>query len=435
MRLKLLYPEWGDFPLVYRRYIPVLGLARVAGLTPEGWDVSFTDERIERLTICDDTDLVGISLMTPQAKRAYEIADAYRAMGVPVILGGTHVSLAPQDALEHADAIVIGEAEGVWASALEDFQRSGLRRTYRCELPALSGPLPDWKVICEGKGYLPLNSIQVSRGCPVRCETCSVPLISGTTFSMRGIDDLVEEISMLDQYVFVVNDNLHLAKRRSLPFFEALRESGKKWVGLSSLKAAEDAHFLQALRDSGCWSMYVDLSPWISAGLNDIIDGVEVSRAGEFIRRFQDMGIKLIASFVFGFDHDDLGTFEKTVSFARSHGIDEAEFHVLTPYPGSRLYERLLTQGRLLTTDFEEYTTARVVFRPAQMTAAQLYDGYVSAWQHFYGDACEMTDRGPVVRTFACFPASREDIMSAGGVRWLDSVIKGDKGGTNDRKV
>lgn len=434
MRLKLIYPEWGDFPLMYRRYIPVLGLARVAGMTPDGWDVSFTDERIEGLTICKDADLVGISLMTPQAKRAYEIADAYRARGVTVILGGAHVSLAPRESLAHADAIVIGEAEGVWGNALEDFRRGNLLHTYRCELPALSSPMPDWKVICEGKGYLPINPIQVARGCPVRCETCTVPQTSGTTFTMRDIASLAEEVSRLDQYVFVVNDNLHLAKRRSLPFFEVLRMSGKRWVGLTSLKAAEDEGFLSVLSHSGCWSMYVDLSPWISAGLNEIIDGVEVGRAGELIRRFQDVGIKLIASFVFGFDHDDLGIFEKTVSFAKSHGIDEAEFHVLTPYPGSRLYERLLNQDRLITLDFEEYTTARVVFKPAQMTADQLYEGYLSAWQNFYGAACELTDRGPVVRTFACFPAAKEDILSASAAPWIDAVIKGNRG-QYDRKI
>lgn len=424
MRLKLIFPEWGHFPLIYRRYIPVLGLATIAALTPDDWVVSFVDERIEPLLIKDDADLVGISIMTPQANRAYQIADQYKALGVPVVLGGVHVSLAPHEAIHHADSIVIGEAEGVWEYVLEDLKNDNLKKIYKCETPYLDIPFPRWDVICDGKDYLPMNSIQVSRGCPVNCDMCSVPQTFGTQFRMRDVDTLIAEMEKLDRYVFIVNDNLHLAKRRTTPFLKALGNSTKQWVGLAPLKIAEDMDFIRLLKKSKCWAMYVDLSPWISAGLNEVIDGVQVRKAGDYIKQIRDMGIKIIASFVFGYDHDEKDIFDKTVDFAKKQGIEEAEFHILTPYPKSRLYERLCSQKRLITNDFSAYTTAKVVFRPTNMTPVELYEGYISAWRNFYGDAYEDSNKGPVVRTFDCFPLTKEDLLNYNGGQWVDAVLK-----------
>lgn len=424
MKLKLIYPEWGHFPLLYRRYIPVLGIATVAALTPPDWEIEFIDERIEPLDIKKDADIVGISVMTPQALRAYEIAGAYRALEIPVVLGGVHVSLAPEDAMAHADAIVVGEAEGVWLGLLNDFKRGQLRRIYKCENPVLDPPLPRWDLICNGKGYLPMNSIQVSRGCPVNCDMCSVPQSFGTEFRMRDISSLMREIECMDKYVFVVNDNLHLSKRRSLGFLDGLKKFSKEWVGLAPLKIGGDIEFLETLKESNCWAMYVDLSPWISAGLNDIIDGVQVKKAGEYISRIKEYNIKVIASFVFGFDHDDKSIFEKTVSFAKRHEIEEVEFHILTPYPKSRLFERLKGQGRLITERFSDYTTAKVVYKPAKMSPDELYNGYTAAWKEFYSDEYEDNPEGPLVRTFRGFPLKGKDFLNYSGEKWIDSVLK-----------
>jgi radical SAM superfamily enzyme YgiQ (UPF0313 family) len=424
MKLKLIFPEWGHFPLIYRRYIPVLGISTVAALTPADWGISFIDERIEPLVIKKDVDLVGISLMTPQANRAYRIADQYRALGVPVVLGGVHVSLAPRDAMKHADAIVIGEAEGVWEKVITDFEQGKMKKVYQCEIPPVEVPFPRWDLVCNGKDYLPVHSLQVSRGCPVNCDMCSVPRTFGTAFRIRNLDTLLAEIERLADHLFLVNDNLHLAKRRTTPLFEALTGSDKKWVGLAPLRIAEDRDFLRLMRRSKCWALYVDLSPWISAGLNEVVDGVEVRKAGDYIQRIHDAGIKVIASFVFGFDHDEKDIFERTVSFAKLHEIEEAEFHILTPYPRSRLYERLSSRGRLITRNFTDYTTSRVVFRPYAMTPEELYEGYLGAWKDFYGAAYEDSADGPVVRTYACFPLTGEDLLGLEGGGWVDAVRK-----------
>ena len=424
MKLKLIFPEWGHFPLIYRRYIPVLGLPTIAALTPDSWDITIVDERIEQLVITRDADLVGISVMTPQANRAYQIADEYRALGIPVVLGGIHVSLAPHDALQHADAVVIGEAEGVWEKVIEDFTANNLKQIYKCETPPLDVPFPRWDLFCDGKGYLPMHSIQISRGCPVNCDMCSVPQTFGTSFRMRAIDTLVSEINRLAPYIFVVNDNLHLAKRRTTPFLEALKESSREWVGLAPLNMADDIDFLRTIKESNCWAMYIDLSPWISAGLNEIVDGVQVKKAGDYINRVRDLGIKIIASFVFGFDHDDKDIFDRTVTFAEKHGIEEVEFHILTPYPKSRLYERLKSQKRLIVDDFSEYTSARVVFEPANMTPEELNEGYQNAWKAFYPDAYEDSEKGPVVRTLSCFPLKRGAVLNYDDGSWVSAVIK-----------
>ncbi|GAB4490059.1 MAG: radical SAM protein [Thermodesulfovibrionales bacterium] len=424
MRLHLIYPDWGHFPLIYRRFIPVMGPAIVAALTPPDIEVIFTDERLDTIDFNMDCDLVAISMMTSQASRAYEIADTYREKGVPVVLGGVHVSLMPEEAARHADAIVIGEAEGTWPQVIEDFRSGGLKKTYSCTKPAEKIPAPRWSIY-DGRGYIPMNSLQVSRGCPVNCDMCSVPQTYGTEFRMMKTDRLLEDVAKLDRYVFIINDNLHLAKRRVRPFLEGMAATGRPWVGLSPLSIAQDEDYLSLLEKSGCWAMYVDLSPWISAGINKVIDGVQIDKASQMIDRIRERGIKIIASFVFGFDHDRPDVFENTVRFAHENAIEEVEFHILTPYPKSRLHDRLVSEGRLLTSDFSRYSSSSVVFTPAQMSADELRAGYRQAWRDFYPDEeVEETGQGPVIRTFACFPLNREDLLNYSGGKWVDAVIK-----------
>ena len=424
MKLKLIFPDLGHFPLVYRRYIPVLGPAILAGLTPPEVEVSFTDERLNTVDIQEDCDLVAISVMTPQAGRAYELSGFYREKGIPVVLGGVHVSLLPEEAQRHADAIVIGEAEESWPKLLEDFSRGTLQKVYRCGTPPQTVSLPRWELFPRDS-YIPMNSVQVARGCPVNCDLCSVPQTFGREFRLFNLETLLENLAELDRYLFLVNDNLHLAKRRIRPLFEGLAGLGKPWIGLAPLSFARDEDYLRLLKKSHCWAMYVDLSPWVSAGLNEAIDGLEVRRTGEYLKRVREQGIKVIASFVFGFDHDKKDVFEKTVAFARAHQIEEAEFHILTPYPRTRLYGRLESEGRLLPKNFSDYTAGLVVYEPRNMTPDELYQGYLQAWRDFYDETeIRETDCGPVVLSYDCFPISLEEIYRARGRAWLDTLIE-----------
>jgi hypothetical protein len=424
MKLHLIYPDWGHFPLVYRRYIQVMGPAIVAALTPPDIELVFTDERLQQIDFDMDCDLVAISMMTSQANRAYEIADRYRVKGIPVVLGGVHVSLMPEEAAMHADAIVIGEAENTWPEVIRDFRNGGLKNLYSCKKPAEDIPLPRWSIF-DTAVYLPMNSLQVSRGCPVNCEMCSVPQTCGTEFRMADTRKVLEDIEKLDRYLFLVNDNLHLAKRRVRPFYDGLAGTGKKWCGLAPLSIAEDTAYLDLLYKSNCWAMYIDLSPWISAGLNERIGAAQIEKANLLLERIRDRDIKIIASFVFGFDHDQTDVFERTVRFAKDNAIEEAEFHILTPYPKSRLYERLDAEGRLLTADFSKYSTSSVVFRPANMTSEELYEGYIGAWKEFYPpETHEESERGFVIKSHACFPMDKKELAGFSGAGWVEAVTK-----------
>lgn len=425
MKLKIIFPDLGHFPLVYRRTIPVLAPAVLAALTPPDIEISFTDERLNPVDLDEDCDLVAISVMTPQAGRAYALSRHYRQRGIPVVLGGIHISLLPREAEGRADALVIGEAEESWPALLEDFRRGALQPVYRCLNPAAAVPLPRWDLF-DRPPYLPVLPVQVSRGCPVACDLCSVPQAFGRDYRPLNLKDLWPRLATGNRYLFLVNDNLHLARRRSGPLLESLSRTGRPWVGLAPLSFARDESYLRALRESRCWAMYVDLSPWLSAGLNEVVEGVEVRRAGEYLQRVRDQGIKVIASFVFGFDHDKKDIFDRTVAFARDQQIEEAEFHILTPYPRSRLYSRLESEGRLLTRDFSEYTAGKVVFRPRNMTPAELYDGYIRAWRDFYrGHEIRETPEGPLVISYDCFPVSAEEIRRNQGDSWMAALVQG----------
>jgi hypothetical protein len=257
---------------------------------------------------------------------------------------------------------------------------------------------------------------------------CSVPQTYGTEFRMADTQKILGDIEKLDRYLFLVNDNLHLAKRRVRPFYDGLAGTGKKWCGLAPLSIAEDTAYLDLLKSTNCWAMYIDLSPWISAGLNEKIGAAQIEKANLLLERIRDRDIKIIASFVFGFDHDKQDVFERTVRFAKGSGIEEAEFHILTPYPKSRLYERLEAEGRLITRDFSRYATSSVVYRPANMTPGDLYEGYLSAWRDFYpAETHEMSERGFVIKAHACFPMSREELDGFGGAGWVEAVTKKNK--------
>jgi len=436
MKLKLIYPEWGNFPLYYRRYIHTLGPITVAGLTPPDVQISFTDERIEPLDFTEPADLVAISAMTCQAMRAYDIADEYRRRGVPVVLGGIHPSLMPEESAQHADAVVVGEAEGTWERLIEDFKAGGagaLKPLYNCiERPKMEEVAWPKRELIRGKGYIPMESMQVSRGCPVNCEFCSVPGLFGTSYRGRPIKEALAELEKMGEYIFFVDDNFHLAKRRTYELFDGMAGMGKKWTGLAPLNVGQDEEYVKRLVRSGCWLLYVDVGPWMSASFGEKRAGFTTAEKHlDNIKRLHDAGIKLIASFVFGYDHDDKGTFERTVEFAKKTGIEECEFLILTPYPKTRLHDKLSAQGRIIVTDLSKYTTTNVVFKPKLMSPEELYAGYITAWKEFYSsEIVEETSIGLRVKTLAQFPIDPAvfdrmiDERYRPEDRWVESFVR-----------
>ncbi len=409
MQVLIIYPDWGWFPLEYRKRLPVLGPLSVAACFRHyDAEVRYIDDRIETFEYSNKYDAVLISFMTNQLKRAREIALEFRKRHVPVIAGGVHPSVAPEESLEFADSVVIGEAEGSYQKWVPDLMKGRLQKYYTCEedvdLSIIEKPP---RHLNKGKNYLPIDFVQTSRGCPVGCDFCSVPQLTGRRMRHRSVEMLIEEMEELKPYLFFVDDNLSLARRYAEKLFREMSGLGRTWTGLASIKVADNPEFVELMARSGCWLLYVEMGPWLNAELCGAVKTNEVQKKfKKWIRIFKNSGIKLIGSFVFGYDHDDETIFHRVVEFAQNSGLEEAEFVISTPYPGTRLYSKLKEENRILTHDWARYTAAEAVFRPRKMSPEQLEKGWRSAWKLFYPqDKIIGKNDDFIIDTLAAFPS------------------------------
>lgn len=374
----------GDF---YFR-LPYLGLLKVASLTPPDWQVSIIDEKVEALDPTQEADLVGITAMTPAANRGYEIAEAFRQRGIKVVMGGMHISKMPEEALQHCDSVVIGEAEGLWEGILKDCEQGSLRKVYRHEngYPSLEGrPAPNWGLYRD-KGYMPVHFIETTRGCPHNCEYCSVTSSFGGKFRNRPIDEVEEEIKGLKPFdgrftlknvVFFVDDNIISSRKHARELLQRIRPYNLKWLGQTSVNIAKDDEMLGLCRDSGCLGLLIGFETLSAENLSNV--GKSFNKPGDYIdviKKLHDYGLGVNGSFVLGFDHDDEGVFDRTAEFIVKAKLDVCYFSILTPYPGTALYYRMLSEGRLIDNDWSNYNTNNVVFRPRLMKPEKLLDGF-----------------------------------------------------------
>jgi radical SAM superfamily enzyme YgiQ (UPF0313 family) len=367
--------------------MPTLGMLRVAAATPPGWTVRILDEKVEPVDLGQAADLVGITGMTPAIDRAYQIADAFRARGVPVVMGGIHVSMLPEEALAHCDAVVIGEAETLWPRLLADVQQGRLQRRYsHAAYPPLDGlGTPDWSLY-DGKGYLPFHCVETSRGCPHGCDFCSVTNYFGGSYRTRPPEAVEAEIRgfrpfagrfVLKNVVFFVDDNIVGNRRHAKELLTRIRPYQLKWVGQASTGIANDDELLDLCRQSGCMGLLIGFETLSPEKLSAVHKGFnQPARYLDAIRQIHDHGIGVSGAFVFGLDGDDPGVFERTYEFVQRAKLESPYFSILTPYPGTRLFARLSAEGRILDRDWSNYNTNGVVFRPRGMTAQQLFDGY-----------------------------------------------------------
>jgi radical SAM superfamily enzyme YgiQ (UPF0313 family) len=388
MRIELCSPAAED-----SAHLRSLALATLAGLTPAGVELSLKDDVVSRLDPEVDLDfgvgLAAITASTKSALRAYQLADAYRRHGVPTVMGGIHPTALPEEALEHCDAVVVGEAEGIWPTVVEDARRGRLRKIYQHErLPDFERPPRPRREIFTSRRYVPVHTVQASRGCPFACEFCSVSPFYGRSFRQRAVRDVVEEIEGLDgRWLMFADDNIVGRREHSRALFEALRPLGVHWFGQASLHGLDRDEDVRRLAASGCKALFIGFESVSRRALEAAGKRQnDPARYLETVRRLHDHGIAIWASFVLGLDDDEEDVFDRTLEFAIRSGVLMALFAILTPYPGTPLHERLLREGRLLHLRWwlRERRDDFPVYRPRGITPEQLYRGWQRTWREFY---------------------------------------------------
>jgi len=390
MKLLMIAPKWPEGSLwgqIYFRF-PYLALTTLAALTGEEWRVSIIDENVDAIDFSDLPDLVAITVITPLAKRGYEIADSFREKGVPVVLGGIHPTMMKDEAKTHADSVVIGEAEETWPLVLSNFQRGNLQPFYEsanfCTLSKLTIPK---RTLLNRKGYFFTNTIQTTRGCPFDCEFCSVTSFYGHTYRVRPVEDVVNEIGQMEKgFLFFVDDNIAGKTSYAKELFEALIPLKIKWFSQSSLNIVKDRELLNLAQRSGCKGLFIGFESLSQENLKAM--GKSANRVSEYkdaIKMLHDHGIGIQGSFIFGTDYDDKSVFSDVLRFVEKTHIEAVLFSILTPFPGTRIYETLQRENRIINTDWEKYDMNHVVFRPKKMTPKELQDGFNRAYRELYG--------------------------------------------------
>lgn len=336
-------------PYQARVLMEPLGCAVVAALTPEEWEVLFFDDRCEVTPLDLDVDLVALSSCTFSAIRAYDIAAAYRQRGIPVVLGGYHPTLVPEEAERHADAIVLGDAEAHWGALLADLAAGGLKPRYgeACKAPC-PGVRPD-RSIFRGKRYLPIRMVQFGKGCRSRCDFCAIRAFYGPGYAHRPVEEVVAEIRETgSRRIFLVDDNLMTDVEAFKALLRALVPLRIRWSTQIDLGCADDPEVLQLLQESGCQSLTIGIESLDPATLKHMAKGW--NRQDDYERqlaRLHGAGIMVYGCFVFGYPRDTPETFRRTARWAVEQKLFLANFMPIMPLPGTPLYDRLVQEGRL----------------------------------------------------------------------------------------
>lgn len=384
MKISLILPRNPDAREIWkkRRSIPTLSLPILAAYTPEDVEIELIDDRYEEVPYDNGSDLVGITAITETITRAYEIADEYRRRGTPVVLGGIHPSLLPDEAGAHADCVVIGDADETWPRLVEDFRRGQMRKRYRMEqLPSLENvPVPR-RDLLNDEFYYRMDFLYASRGCPRRCSFCSVPNFYSSSHRHRPVDKIIREIEGLRGNVFGFTDECLDANPRFLKeLLQRLSPLRKKWIGEVTLNFCRDEEMLRLASRSGCVGIFVGFETISHDSLLAINKRHNLAEDyHDIVKRTHDHGIGIEGSFIFGFDGDDRSIFENTLDFFLKSRLDSINTNILKPYPGTRLFDQLVKEDRMLSLDWADWGCAdKVLYKPKLMSPEDLLAGV--AW-------------------------------------------------------
>jgi radical SAM superfamily enzyme YgiQ (UPF0313 family) len=359
----------------------------LAAFVPPHWTVHHVDEVVSAVDFGIEADLVAITFHTPTAPHAYGLADRIRQRGIPVALGGPHVTLMPDEAQAHADVIFVGEAEATWPQFLHEFEIGSHRSRYCSpEPPTLEHAPMARKDLFHRRDHT-AGVLFATRGCPHRCDFCTLTVMYQSRVRQRPVDAVAEEYGSFSGKVIILwDDDIASDLEYAKTLFRALAPHRKWWSSQAGIQAAYDDEFLELAARSGCKQLFIGLESISQASVNEVQKRFNrVSDYGRAIERIHSHGIAVQAGIVFGFDHDQPGIFSETLDFLEAAGVQNATFNILTPFPGTPLYHRLESEGRILTRDWSKYNgRADVVFRPRQMSPEELLAGYRYANRRFY---------------------------------------------------
>jgi radical SAM superfamily enzyme YgiQ (UPF0313 family) len=387
--------QFGKTFLLSKKHISyLLAIPTLAALTPSQHEIRVFDENIEDIDYTWKADLAAITVRTMFAERAYAISRTFRTKGTKTVVGGIHPSMCPEDALPHCDSVVVGEAEDLWHTVLQDAQEGQLKRLYKAEKVAelRTAPLPDRSALAKDR-YL-LDIVQTTKGCPFHCEFCAVHAFDGQTIRHRSVEQVIREIQGIGNRqatyktktaIFFADDNIIADKTFARELCSALRPHNINWMCQASINVSQDAELLALMRDSGCGAVFIGFESVSRENLAMMRKGI--NQRHDYmaaIKTIQSYGILIHGSFIVGYDFDSQAAFDELIEFIEESNLLMPLINILTPFPGTRLFERLEKEGRILHKDWSKYDTQHVVFSPARMSADDLLQGYRKVMRAVY---------------------------------------------------
>lgn len=386
MIIDFIAPKTGDelglFKIPMFR-IPPHGLAVLAGAASNsGHEVRITDENFEEINMNSDADIIAISIMTPSAMRGYQIADKFKEKGKKVIIGGVHATVLPEEAKNHAHSVVVGEADHIWPKILDDIKNGKLKEFYHPERISDLDTVPRPRLDLCSKNYAKEDLVQVGRGCPFNCDFCSVSKIFGQKYRHKSIPMILREIkSLKTKHFWFVDDNIGIDATFTKELFRELIPLNVRWSSQASVVIAQDDELLKLAAESGCTALFIGFESPNQQSLKSVHKPHVAKTYKDVVKKLHDYGIFVLGAFIFGFDNEDKTCFQKTIDFIQYCEIDLIQMSVLTPYPGTRLFEKMKQQKRMLHYDWSKYTCLNVVFKPKKMSVEELQNGL---WYSLY---------------------------------------------------